>query len=68
MSTDGDSFDDRRPDLSVFLSVIFFGIREQGVKGYFREYLQPVAFMLPLHVISEISRTIVSCQFDCLAT
>lgn len=43
---------------AVFLSVIFFGIREQGVKGYFREYLQPFAFMLPFHLISEVSRTI----------
>ncbi len=43
---------------AVFLSVIFFGIREQGVKGYFREYLQPVALMLPFHIVSEISRTI----------
>ena len=44
--------------LAVFLSVIFFGVRENGVKGYLREYIEPVPFMLPFHVISEISRTI----------
>jgi F-type H+-transporting ATPase subunit a len=42
----------------VFLSVPFFGIRSEGVKGYFRHYLQPNPIMLPFHLISELTRTL----------
>jgi F-type H+-transporting ATPase subunit a len=42
----------------VFLSVHWFGIRTQGLKGYLAHYLSPSPLMLPFHLISEISRTV----------
>lgn len=42
----------------VFLAVPYFGIRESGLKGYFRHYVEPSPVMLPFQLISEISRTI----------
>lgn len=44
--------------LSVFMAVPVFGISEQGIKGYFSEYIKPTFIMLPFHIISEISRTL----------
>ncbi|MBN1917855.1 MAG: F0F1 ATP synthase subunit A [Verrucomicrobia bacterium] len=42
----------------VFLSVPFYGIASRGVAGYFATYLRPTPFMLPLNIISEVSRTL----------
>ena len=42
----------------VFFSVHWFGIRSQGIKGYLRHYLLPTAFLLPFHLVSEITRTL----------
>ncbi len=42
----------------VFLSVHWFGIRDQGWKIYLKHYIKPNPVMLPFHLISEISRTI----------
>ncbi len=42
----------------VFLSVHWFGIRSQGLKGYLRHYLSPTPILLPFHIISEITRTL----------
>lgn len=44
--------------ICVALSVPLFGIRKAGLRGYLHHYLSPVFFMLPIHMISEISRTI----------
>ena len=44
--------------LTVFVAVPVFGIMRQGLAGYLRHYVQPSPFMLPFHVISEISRTL----------
>ncbi|BCX81835.1 F-type H+-transporting ATPase subunit a [Methylomarinovum caldicuralii] len=44
--------------LLVFLSVHWFGIRAQGVRAYLRHYLQPFPFLLPFHLVSEITRTV----------
>lgn len=41
----------------VFGSVHWFGIRAEGLGGYLRHYVQPVAWMLPFHLIGEVSRT-----------
>lgn len=42
----------------VFLSVHWFGIRDQGLRVYLKHYVSPNPIMLPFHLISEISRTI----------
>ncbi len=43
--------------LCVFVAVPFFGIKEQGLGGYFESYVKPTFIMLPFNVISELSRT-----------
>ncbi len=42
----------------VFFSVHWFGIRSQGLKNYLRHYLTPSPFLLPFHLLSEVTRTI----------
>ncbi len=42
----------------VFVAVPFFGIREQGLRGYLASYTEPTFIMLPFNIISEISRTL----------
>jgi F-type H+-transporting ATPase subunit a len=44
--------------LCVFISVPVYGIKERGIKNYLSSYLKPSFFMLPFHIISEISRTL----------
>lgn len=44
--------------LCVLVAVPFFGIRDQGLGGYLKSYVQPTAIMLPFNIISEISRTL----------
>jgi F-type H+-transporting ATPase subunit a len=41
----------------VFLSVHFFGIRSRGLGEYARHYTKPSVMLLPLNVLSEITRT-----------
>jgi F-type H+-transporting ATPase subunit a len=41
----------------VFLSVHAYGIRARGTGTYLRHYLQPNPFLLPLNVLSEVTRT-----------
>jgi F-type H+-transporting ATPase subunit a len=43
--------------LSVAVSVPVFGIRKAGFRAYLRHYTSPTVFMLPIHVMSEISRS-----------
>ncbi len=43
--------------LIVFLSVYYFGIREKGLWGYFKDLASPI-FMLPMELISHVSRTL----------
>lgn len=44
--------------LLVFFAVPLYGIRERGVLGYLKSYLEPTPVMLPFNIISEISRTV----------
>lgn len=43
--------------LIVFLSVHYFGIRAKGLREYLGHYLEPNPFLLPLNVLSELTRT-----------
>lgn len=44
--------------ICVFFAVPVYGIYRSGVKGYFRHYIRPTVFMLPFHLIGELSRTL----------
>jgi F-type H+-transporting ATPase subunit a len=41
----------------VFLSVHVYGIRARGTGKYLKHYLEPNPFLLPLNVLSELTRT-----------
>ena len=43
--------------LIVFFSVQFFGIKEQGLGGYAKRYLEPNPLLLPLNLLSQITRS-----------
>jgi F-type H+-transporting ATPase subunit a len=44
--------------LCVFLAVPLFGITQVGVRAYLARYFKPSPFMLPFHLIGELSRTL----------
>ena len=44
--------------MCVFVAVPFFGIKEQGLGGYLKSYVEPTFIMLPFNIISEVSRTL----------
>ena len=44
--------------ISVFVSVPVYGILEKGLGSYLKNYVQPTVFMLPFHVMGELSRTL----------
>ena len=44
--------------LIVFLSVHWFGIRNDGLRTYLRHYVSPNPVLLPFHLISELTRTV----------
>ena len=43
--------------LIVFFSVHYFGARSRGLRGYLASFAEPKLIMLPLNVLSEITRT-----------
>ncbi len=43
--------------LIVFLSVHYFGVRSRGFGGYLASFAEPKLIMLPLNILSEITRT-----------
>lgn len=43
--------------LIVFLAVHFFGVRARGMVGYLASFAKPKLVMLPLNMVSEITRT-----------
>ncbi len=44
--------------ICVFIAVPIYGIAQQGVVSYLKHYVRPSAFMLPFHIIGELSRTL----------
>jgi F-type H+-transporting ATPase subunit a len=42
----------------VFFAVPFYGIRARGVRGYLGHYLEPAPFLLPIEIVTELSRTL----------
>ena len=44
--------------LCVLVAVPYFGISDQGVRGYLASYAEPTVIMLPFNIISEVSRTL----------
>jgi F-type H+-transporting ATPase subunit a len=44
--------------ICVFIAVPFYGIRNQGVINYLKEYFQPTFIFFPFHVMGEITRTL----------
>ena len=43
--------------LLVFVSVVWFGIRSNGVRGYLRSFAAPNAVMIPLNMMESVTRT-----------
>jgi F-type H+-transporting ATPase subunit a len=43
--------------LIVFFSVHFYGVKVRGGRQYLRHYLEPNPFLMPLNVLSELTRT-----------
>src|SRR5215472_14399584 len=43
--------------LIVFASVHFFGVRARGAFGYLAGFAKPKLIMLPLNIVSEVTRT-----------
>jgi F-type H+-transporting ATPase subunit a len=44
--------------LCVFVAVPLYGMRQQGLSRYLKNYLQPSVFMLPFNIVGELSRTL----------
>jgi len=44
--------------ICVFVAVPVFGIQQQGLRSYLRQYAQPSLIMLPFTIIGELSRTL----------
>ena len=44
--------------LCVFVAVPLFGVKETGLGGYLKSYVQPSVIMLPFNIIGEVSRTL----------
>jgi F-type H+-transporting ATPase subunit a len=42
----------------VFLAIPIIGVRAQGVWGYVKHYFRPNPILFPLHLVSEVSRTV----------
>jgi F-type H+-transporting ATPase subunit a len=41
-----------------YLSIHYFGIKFQGMRGYLKHYADPTVILLPVHVIADLTRTV----------
>lgn len=41
----------------VFVSVIWFGVRDKGLKGYLKSFAAPNPVMIPLNILQNVTRT-----------
>ncbi|MBI3580617.1 MAG: F0F1 ATP synthase subunit A [Nitrospinae bacterium] len=41
-----------------YLSVHYFGVRFQGVRGYLKHYSYPTVLLLPVHLMADLARTV----------
>ena len=41
----------------VFLAIPYYGIKNAGVKGYLKKFIDPTPIMLPMNILSDISST-----------
>jgi F-type H+-transporting ATPase subunit a len=44
--------------ICVFIAVPLYGILHKGIGGYLKQYIRPTVFMLPFHIMGELSRTL----------
>jgi F-type H+-transporting ATPase subunit a len=44
--------------MCVFVAVPVYGIADQGLAAYLKNYIRPTFFMLPFNIIGELSRTL----------
>lgn len=44
--------------ICVFVAVPLYGVLSRGLIGYLKQYTRPTVFMLPFHVMGELSRTV----------
>lgn len=42
----------------VFFAVPVYGIAQQGLRGFLKQYVEPTFFMLPFNLLGELSRTL----------
>jgi len=42
----------------VFFSVHYYGIRQKGIVGHLRHYVEPIFILLPIEIASELARTL----------
>ena len=42
----------------VFFSVHYYGIRQKGLVGHLRHYVEPIFILLPIEIASELARTL----------
>ncbi|MCL4472947.1 MAG: F0F1 ATP synthase subunit A [Actinobacteria bacterium] len=44
--------------ICVFISVPIYSISEVGVRGYLKHFIEPSPLMLPMHLLTELTRTL----------
>lgn len=40
--------------LTVFLAIPYFSVKNAGIKGYLRKFIEPVPLLLPMNIFSEV--------------